>query len=100
LILSVVVHRLMMKAQRLPVQTGRRGMIGAPAHVLTWDGASGKVRSHGEVWEARTSDRGGLPAGAETEVIGVDRSEDMVLIVAGRTDCDSSHRDPPASTTV
>jgi membrane-bound ClpP family serine protease len=76
------------------------GEFGAPAHVLTWNGATGTVRSHGEVWRARSSDRGELPAGAETEVVAIDRSEDMVLIVAGPTEHESDHRESPASTTV
>lgn len=81
LVLSGITHRLMIKAQRLPVQTGPEGMIGAIATVLSWHDATGHVRCHGELWTARTRDHHELNPGTEVQVLGVERDEDMVLIV-------------------
>jgi membrane-bound serine protease (ClpP class) len=39
--------------QRVPV-TGAEQIIGAEARVLDWDGSSGHVRLHGEIWSARS----------------------------------------------
>ena len=36
-----------------PVVTGREEMAGARGQVVDWQGSSGRVRVHGELWQAR-----------------------------------------------
>lgn len=79
--LSALTNWLMMRAMRMPVQTGRQGMIGARGRVAWWDGPTGYVRCHGEVWRARSSDGRPLSTGAEVEVVDVEPGEDMLLLV-------------------
>jgi membrane-bound serine protease (ClpP class) len=44
-----------MKARRRAAATGPEQMIGAQARVVEWQGESGQVRVHGELWAARCS---------------------------------------------
>ncbi len=50
--------RLGVQSQRTPPVTGRSGMIGEPAQVLTAiePGGQGSVRAHGEIWSATSDD--------------------------------------------
>jgi membrane-bound serine protease (ClpP class) len=41
------------KAKRRPPASGAEQLIGSRAEVLDWNGSSGSVRVHGEVWHAR-----------------------------------------------
>jgi membrane-bound serine protease (ClpP class) len=50
--------------------TGAEQVVGAPARVVDWDGASGHVRFNGEVWSARSPRP--LQAGADVRVVGRD----------------------------
>src|SRR3546814_8795355 len=52
LILTVVIARLALAVHRRGVVSGREEMIGAPAVVESWRGASGHVLAHGERWKA------------------------------------------------
>ncbi len=78
LTLSAFYHRLMMKAIREPVKTGRRGMVGLQAEVLDWQGDTGQVRCRGEVWQAIGPYGQTLQRGQKVEVVGV---EGIALVV-------------------
>jgi membrane protein implicated in regulation of membrane protease activity len=49
---SAMFDVLMMRGMRLPVSTGREGMIGSTAAVLNWHGGTGQVSWKGEIWRA------------------------------------------------
>ena len=69
------------KGLRRKVSTGRQGMIGLTAEVITDIGEGfGQVKCHGEIWRAR-SDGGEIPAGHEGVVKAVDG---MTLIISER----------------
>jgi membrane protein implicated in regulation of membrane protease activity len=51
---SLFFHSLMMRSMRLPVRSGREEMIGSSAVVLRWEGGSGQVIWHGEIWQAES----------------------------------------------
>jgi membrane-bound serine protease (ClpP class) len=51
-------------------------MIGAEGETIEWQGANGKIRVHGEIWQARASHP--LQSGARIRV--VDR-KDLILTV-------------------
>lgn len=69
------------KGLRRKVSTGRQGMIGLTAEVITDIGEGfGQVKCHGEIWRAR-SDGGEIPAGHEGVVRAVDG---MTLIISER----------------
>jgi membrane-bound serine protease (ClpP class) len=62
-----------MKARHRPVVTGVEEMIGAGGHVLDWSGNAGRIRTHGEVWQARrAADTGPLAPGAPVRVVRLD----------------------------
>ena len=69
------------KGLRRKVSTGRQGMIGLTAEVISDIGEGfGQVKCHGEIWRAR-SDGGEIPAGHEGVVRAVDG---MTLIISER----------------
>ncbi len=68
---------LAVRAQRRKPTTGYEGMIGEPGEVIEELSPEGKIKAHGEIWQAR-SESGSLSVGTEVIVVGVDR---MVLIV-------------------
>jgi membrane-bound serine protease (ClpP class) len=41
------------RAYRQPVMTGAEEMIGSRGEVVEWNGESGRVHVHGEIWTAR-----------------------------------------------
>lgn len=45
---------LAVRAWRRPVVSGAEAMLGLEGHVLDWRGLEGHVRTHGEVWAARS----------------------------------------------
>jgi membrane-bound serine protease (ClpP class) len=47
---------LLMRARRRAVVTGPEEMLGANGEVIEWSGHEGRIRTHGEIWQAR-SDR-------------------------------------------
>lgn len=47
---------LLMRARRRAVVTGLEEMVGADGEVIEWTGHEGRIRTHGEIWQAR-SDR-------------------------------------------
>ncbi len=48
----------MMTSMKLPVKTGMEEMIGEEALVVKEINPEGKVRINGEIWDARTKDKG------------------------------------------
>ncbi|MBQ3457272.1 MAG: nodulation protein NfeD, partial [Synergistaceae bacterium] len=69
------------KGLRRKVSTGRQGMIGLTAEVISDIGEGfGQVKCHGEIWRAR-SDGGEIPAGREGVVKAVDG---MTLIISAQ----------------
>jgi membrane protein implicated in regulation of membrane protease activity len=76
--LSGVLHLVMMRSQKLPVRTGRQGMVGRTAEVVAWDGASGRVRCHDELWRAVTENSERPVPGRSVTVTGV---EGLTLVV-------------------
>lgn len=55
--LSVGVLSFALRARRRAVVSGPEQMIGITGKVVAWDGRSGRVRVHGEIWNA-AADRG------------------------------------------
>ncbi|WP_457580661.1 NfeD family protein [Ensifer canadensis] len=65
---SLLVARLAFSARRHAVVTGGEQMIGLPGKVDSWAGASGYVITHGERWQAVSSQT--LDAGENVKVVG------------------------------
>lgn len=59
----------MMKSQKLRVTTGRRGMIGRVAVVISRPSDPPMVRCTGEIWRARLEGGGSVPPGTAAEVV-------------------------------
>ena len=70
------VVRAVLKAHKGRVVTGWEGMIGEIGVSATVISEAGKVRVHGELWNARSDEF--IPAGSRVEVTG---SEDLTLVV-------------------
>jgi membrane protein implicated in regulation of membrane protease activity len=68
---SAFYHTLMMRSQRMRVTTGRRGMLGRSAVVITRSGDSLLVRCEGEIWKAEVQGGGSLAPGSEGVVVGI-----------------------------
>ena len=49
------VMTMLMRSRHRPVVTGKEEMIGSTGHVIDWNGQSGRVRVHGEIWSARSN---------------------------------------------
>ncbi len=45
---------LLMRARRRAVVTGLEEMLGANGEVIEWSGHEGRIRTHGEIWQARS----------------------------------------------
>ncbi|MGD9570500.1 MAG: nodulation protein NfeD [Thermoleophilia bacterium] len=76
--------RLVRRARRQPVTTGRGAMIGQVGVTREEIGpGGGHVTLNGEIWSARTADGTPVPEGTEVRVVRV-RSEDLSLIVEPR----------------
>jgi membrane-bound serine protease (ClpP class) len=52
-LLLMLMMTMVARSHRSEVVSGKEQMIGSTARVLAWDGGSGKVRIHGETWNAR-----------------------------------------------
>lgn len=78
--LFVFVGAMMMRARRRAVVSGPEEMIGMTGEVISWSGHSGRIRTHGEVWQARAT--GELAPGSRVRV----RQRDgLVLLVDAET---------------
>ena len=58
------------RSRQRPVTTGQEEMVGSRARVVEWRGSDGRVRIHGEIWQARGP--AGLQPDQEVRVIGID----------------------------
>jgi len=47
---------MVMRARRRAVVSGPEELIGIPGEVISWSGRAGRVRAHGEIWQARADD--------------------------------------------
>jgi membrane-bound serine protease (ClpP class) len=61
---------LLARARKRPVVSGMEEMIGLTGDVVAWSGATGTVRTHGEVWRAKSS--GPLQPGQRIKVTDMD----------------------------
>jgi membrane protein implicated in regulation of membrane protease activity len=88
-------HRAMMKSRKLRVTTGREGMLGQDATVISWEASRGKVRCDGEIWSARTMSGTSLAPGTRMEIIDVQGLE-LIVRPPGRGDTARRRASPPA----
>jgi len=67
---------MLMRSRRRAVVSGVEEMIGSPGSVIEWSGEAGRVRVHGEIWQAT----GAVPpsAGSKIRVTGI---EGLTLVV-------------------
>jgi len=96
-VLSAFYHRAMMKAQRRRVTTGREGMVGTTARVVSWSGTRGIVHCNGETWQARGEGGAALIPGTEATIVGVEHLELVVRPAAVAEDAglDEDRPAPP-----
>lgn len=64
------------RSRRRAVVSGREQMVGLEGEVVDWDGGQGRVRAHGEIWQASAAEP--LAPGAQVRITGMDG---LVLIV-------------------
>jgi membrane-bound serine protease (ClpP class) len=69
-LLTFVVVAAAMKSRQRPPMSGGEQMIGARAQVVAWEGQTGSIRLHGEIWNARAT--APLQSGDGVRVIGRD----------------------------
>jgi membrane-bound serine protease (ClpP class) len=77
IVVSVVIlflGRLILRDHFMKPLTGMSSVLGQKAEVLTWEGLSGQVRVHGEIWKAECEEA--LAAGDKVVVL----SEDSFLL--------------------
>jgi membrane-bound serine protease (ClpP class) len=60
---------MLARSQRRAVVTGEEEMIGSVARVLDWQNEHGRVRVHGEIWQARGP--GGLTPGQPVKIVAI-----------------------------
>jgi membrane-bound serine protease (ClpP class) len=77
---SAALHAAMRRAMRLPVRTGREGLIGRGAVVLSWAARGGWVRCGPERWRAVSRGGEALRPAERVRVVGVDG---LTLVVEG-----------------
>ncbi len=56
LLLAAFLMTLVLRARQRRPATGNEGMIGLVGEVSSWEGSSGKVLVHGEIWNAHSAD--------------------------------------------
>jgi membrane-bound serine protease (ClpP class) len=66
----------LLRARKRPVVSGAEALIGAAGEAVSWDGAEGRVRVQGEIWQARA----GAPLAAGMPIKVVSR-DGLVLLV-------------------
>jgi membrane-bound serine protease (ClpP class) len=49
----LLVMAMFARSRQRQVVTGQEEMVGSRAHVIDWHGGDGRVRAHGEIWQAR-----------------------------------------------
>jgi membrane-bound serine protease (ClpP class) len=75
----LLVLAMLLRARRRPIVTGGEALIGAEGEAVAWEGAAGRVRVKGEIWQARAGHP--LQPGASIKVVGRDG---LVLTVEPR----------------
>ena len=50
----VLIMTLLVKSLQRPVVSGKEELLGTEGRVIEWDGLTGRVRVHGEIWGARS----------------------------------------------
>lgn len=66
----VALSTLVLRTRRRPVVAGREQMLGSTGPVVEWGNGEGRVRVHGEVWQAHSPHR--LSTGQPVRVTGID----------------------------
>lgn len=66
---SMIVLAMAAKARWRPVVSGPEEMIGVTGRVLEWRGREGRVRAHGEVWQAQAA--APLKRGQQVRIAGI-----------------------------
>jgi len=51
--LFLFIGMMVMRVRRRAVVSGPEELIGMPGEVVSWSGRTGRVRAHGEIWQAR-----------------------------------------------
>lgn len=74
-ILFLMVGMMAMKARKRAVLSGPEEMIGLGGEVVSWSGHAGRVHTHGEVWQARSTHK--LEPGRKVRV----RQRDGLVLV-------------------
>jgi membrane-bound serine protease (ClpP class) len=77
-------------ARRWRPQTGAEAMIGQVAEVVARCHPNGRVRIHGELWEARCAE--GADVGESVRIEGLDGLTLIVTPAKSRTDSDADER--------
>ena len=77
--LFLLVLAMLLRSRRRPVVTGGEALAHAEGEVVAWEGAAGRVRVNGEVWQARSPHP--LQPGVPIKVVGRDG---LVLTVEPR----------------
>lgn len=77
--LALFVLGAAMKARSRPALTGAEQMIGSVGEVIEWSGLQGRIRVHGEIWNARAEG----PFAPGDAVVVVQR-EDLTLFIASK----------------
>jgi membrane-bound serine protease (ClpP class) len=75
--LFLFIMMMLMRARRRLVVTGVEELLHSRAEVIEWRGGRGRVRVHGELWNARAEER--LKSGAIVDVRGI---EGLTLVVS------------------
>ena len=67
--ISLLIYWSVFQAMHRPVTTGPEGMIGKSAETVTDLSPQGRIRYHGELWQALASEP--IPAGSRVTIVGV-----------------------------
>jgi membrane-bound serine protease (ClpP class) len=67
----LLIVAMLIRSHRRPVVTGGEALLGAEAEVVEWQGETGRVRVHGEIWQARGHRP--LSVGTRVKIVGRER---------------------------
>lgn len=87
---AAMLHLAMRGAMRLPVRTGREGLMGREAVVLSWAGDTGWVRCGRERWQAVARRGEMVRVGGAVRVVDVDG---LTLVVEAERERVTGRRD-------
>lgn len=80
--ISIALYAAVLRALRLPVQTGLEAMTGGIAHALTPLRPSGLIRHGGELWRATADEP--IDAGVRVEILRVERLPEGLTVMVRR----------------